>query len=104
MILGEQESNGEHAWFGGEDGPRREVVEVDDSSESPASPAVDPNASTEDEGPGSNEDENTPKESAAKKRHRESESAQAGINLSKKQKVSGAGAIDKIGGDLRKEP
>jgi hypothetical protein len=108
MILGEQESNGEHAWFGGEDGPRREVVEVDDSSESPASPAVDPrlsspqdpNASTEDEEPGSNEDGNTPKESAAEKRHRESESAQAGINLSKKQKVSGAGAIDKIGDSI----
>ena len=36
----------------------------------------------------------------AEKRHRESESAQAGINLSKKQKVSGAGAIDKIGDSI----
>ena len=102
MILGEQEPNGEHAWFGGEDRPSREVVEVDDSS--PASAAVDPrlsspqdpNASTEDEEPGNNGDENTPKESTAEKRHRES-----GINLSnKKQKVSGAGAIDKIGDSI----
>lgn len=37
-------------------------------------------------------------ESAAKKRHRESE--QLGIDMSKKQKVSGAGAIDKIGDSI----
>ena len=60
MILGEQESNGEHAWFGGEDVPRR------DSSASPG--PQDPNASTEDEESSSNEDGNTPNESTAENR------------------------------------
>ena len=110
-ILGEQEPNGEHAWFGGEDIDREELELDDDFPELPIHPRLlaqstsasqtpstqdpsTPAAYAEDEEPDNDEDEEDT-QNESRKRHRES--AQLGINMSKKQKVSGASAIDKIG-------
>jgi hypothetical protein len=105
IILGEHDSNGKYSWFGGEDiiPDEPELEEV--FSESPvdahpfsrstsASQAL--NTLEDDEQDNNNEeDEVMQLESTGKRRHQESE--QLGTNMSKKPKVSGANAIDKIG-------
>ena len=109
IILREHDSNGKYSWFGGEDIIQDGLGLEKDFSESPVdlrllsqstyTPQVSntPTTFTEDNEQDNNigEDEDIQIESIARKRHRESE--QLGTTISKKPKVSGANAIDKIG-------